>query len=135
MPNDAKLGLAVGVGLVIAVAVMYYRTESAATTSDPAATIVQPGQNDSAPRPLRNGKRTPTTSTARVEQDAPTQVVSRRHTIREGDTFQTLARQYYGAEEKEAILAGANRTAVSDDGTLTPGMSIVIPEMPDDEKQ
>ena len=63
MPNDAKLGLAVGVGLVIAVAVFYFRTESAASTADPAATIVQPDQTDPAAPPRRN-KRTPATSTA-----------------------------------------------------------------------
>jgi hypothetical protein len=35
MPNDAKLGLVVGVGLVIAVAVMFFRREAPA--SPPAA--------------------------------------------------------------------------------------------------
>ena len=34
MPNDAKLGLAVGVGPVIAFAVVHYRTESTAITVD-----------------------------------------------------------------------------------------------------
>src|SRR5437762_93534 len=115
MPNDAKLGLAVGVGLVIAVAVIYYRTETAAATADPAATIVQPDQPEAPVPPLRNGKRTPTTSTARETKGAPAQVVSRRHTVRAGDTFQTLARQYYGAEEKEAVLAAANREAANRD--------------------
>ena len=66
MPNDAKLGLAVGVGLVIAVAVVYYRTESATSTADPAATIIQQEQTDPPPA-LRNSRRTPTTSTARAE--------------------------------------------------------------------
>ena len=133
MPNDAKLGLAVGVGLVIAVAVMYYRTESAGSTADPAATIVQPEQTDPPP-PVRNRKRTPTTSTARLDKAAPTQVASRRHTVRAGDTFQTLARQYYGSEEKDAVLTAANRVATSSEGTLTIGTTLVIPEMPDDDQ-
>ncbi len=126
MPNDAKLGLAVGVGLVIFVAVMYYRTESAASTADPAATIVQPEQTSPAPPPRRN-KRTPATSTASAESGASMQVASRRHTVRAGDTFQTLARRYYGAEEKDAILAGANREVANGDGSLKPGMTVVIP--------
>ena len=79
MPNDAKLGLAVGVGLVIAVAVVYYRAESTAATADPAATIVQPDQSDPPPPPVRNGKRPPTTSTARVEKGPSMQVVGRHH--------------------------------------------------------
>jgi hypothetical protein len=41
MPNDAKLGLVVGVSLVIVVAVFFFRKEAPAI--DPAAaTIVQP---------------------------------------------------------------------------------------------
>jgi hypothetical protein len=75
MPNDAKLGLAAGVGLVIAVAIVYYRTESAASSADPAATIVRPGQTT--PAPPRRNKRVPATSTAAVDNDAPAQVVSR----------------------------------------------------------
>jgi nucleoid-associated protein YgaU len=129
MPNDAKLGLATGVGLVIAVAVINYRTESAGSSADPAATIVQPDQTDPPPSPRRSVKRTPTTSTARAAKGAPTQVASRQHTVQEGETFQTLARHYYGSDEKEAVLIDANREAASEDGTLTPGSSVVIPEM------
>ena len=131
MPNDAKLGLAVGVGLVIAIAVVFYRAESAALNGDPAATIVQP-ENTDPPPPPRRRKHTPTTSTARATMAAPTQFASRRHTVRAGDTFQTLARQYYGAEEKEAVLAAANREAANADGSLTPGMTVVIPETEDE---
>ena len=131
MPNDAKLGLAVGVGLVIAFAVVFYRTEATGQSGDPAATIVQPENTDPQPPP-RSRKRTPTTSTAWATTSAPAQVASRRHTVREGDTFQTLARQYYGAEEKDAVLAAANREAVNAEGTLTPGMTVVIPETEDE---
>jgi nucleoid-associated protein YgaU len=134
MPNDAKLGLAVGVGLVIFVAVLYYRTESSASTADPAATIVQPEQISPAPPPRRN-KRTPATSTASANKGASTQVASRRHTVRAGDTFQTLARRYYGAEEKEAILAGANGAVANEDGSLKPGTTVLIPTMDDGERQ
>jgi hypothetical protein len=43
MPNDAKLGLVVGVGLVIAVAVIFFRKEApAGPTGDPAAAIAKP---------------------------------------------------------------------------------------------
>ncbi len=132
MPNDAKLGLAVGVGLVIAFAVVFYRADSAGQSGDPAATIVQP-ENTDPPPPERRRKRTPTTSTARETTAAPAQIASRRHTVRAGETFQTLARHYYGAEEKETILAAANREAANADGTLTPGMTVVIPET-DDER-
>jgi hypothetical protein len=45
MPNDAKLGLLVGVGLVVAVAVMFFQNEAPApsgdksTTKSPAAVV------------------------------------------------------------------------------------------------
>ena len=49
MTNDAKLGLVIGLGLVIAVAVVYFRGDSnnrreqtAVTTAKPAATNRQP---------------------------------------------------------------------------------------------
>jgi phage tail protein X len=59
-------------------------------------------------------------------------VASRRHTVRAGDSFQTLARRYYGAEEKEAILAGANGAVANEDGSLKPGTTVVIPEADSD---
>jgi hypothetical protein len=78
MPNDAKLGLAVGVGLVIAFAIVYYRTESGAATADPAATIVRPVQSDPpAAAPSRISKRTPTTSTGRSDRNTPAQLAGR----------------------------------------------------------
>jgi hypothetical protein len=50
MPNDAKLGLVVGVSLVIVVAVFFFRKEAPAI--DPAAaTIVQPA-SESVPPPV-----------------------------------------------------------------------------------
>jgi hypothetical protein len=54
MPNDAKLGLAVGVGLVIAIAVVFFRKElPAPVATEPSATIVtseQPAQQPTAQR-------------------------------------------------------------------------------------
>ncbi len=43
MPNDAKLGLVLGVSLVIAVAVIFFRKElpGNARATDPSATIVK----------------------------------------------------------------------------------------------
>lgn len=50
MPNDAKLGLVVGVSLVIVVAVFFFRKEAPAI--DPAAaTIVQPA-SEAMPPPV-----------------------------------------------------------------------------------
>lgn len=56
MPNDAKMGLVVGVSLVILVAVFFFRKEAPA--SDPAAaTIVKPPPAVAPPPvPVSNGR-------------------------------------------------------------------------------
>jgi hypothetical protein len=56
MPNDAKLGLVVGVSLVIVVAVFFFRAETPAV--DPAAaTIVKPPPDlTPPPLPMGNGR-------------------------------------------------------------------------------
>jgi hypothetical protein len=44
MPNDAKLGLVCGVGLVIAVGVIFYRKDAAPRPPSGPAAIVKPQQ-------------------------------------------------------------------------------------------
>ena len=57
MPNDAKLGLVVGVSLVIVVAVFFFRKEAPAL--DPAAaTIVKPATEPTPPPPPVGNTRT-----------------------------------------------------------------------------
>jgi nucleoid-associated protein YgaU len=127
MPNDAKLGLVVGVGLVIAVAVLFFRKDPAA---DPAAaTSVQPV----APPP----RYTPPVRTRPVAarsgvRTGPSPVVGegRSHTVREGDTLFSLAKFYYGDPEKSAFLFEANRGRLSSAGVLPPGTVLVIPDLP-----
>jgi hypothetical protein len=78
MPNDAKLGLVVGVSLVIVIAVFFFRKEAPAL--DPAAaTIVKP-LSDAAPppRPVSNSRTVQAKATVHAsvgdqeaERDAP----------------------------------------------------------------
>jgi hypothetical protein len=54
MPNEAKFGLVIGVGLVILIAVVFFRRETAqAKTADPASAAVKPPGSLSAPRSAR----------------------------------------------------------------------------------
>jgi len=58
MPNDAKLGLVVGLGLVIAVAVIYFRNDSLRKREEsPAATAVKPTSATRQPPPPRGQAR------------------------------------------------------------------------------
>ena len=56
MPNDAKLGLVMGVSLVIAVAVIFFRKElpGSVKSTDPSTTI---GRAVTLPHPSANGLR------------------------------------------------------------------------------
>src|SRR5712692_9852412 len=98
MPNDAKLGLVVGVGLVIAVAVIYFRNDGAARRQEetPAATAVK--QVPSARQLPVRGQTKPTKARTAVHNDENEQAQSkpRRHTVTEGDTLVSLAERYYG---------------------------------------
>jgi nucleoid-associated protein YgaU len=108
MPNDARLGLVVGVGVVIAVAVIYYRKapESAAGAGEPAPALTAhaktPGRTTS--RPLR------------------------RHVVAEGETLTSLARQYYGDADKVELLQRANADVVGAVDEVPSGLILVIPE-------
>jgi len=89
MPNDAKLGLVVGVGLVIAVAVVFFRKELPPVSSSPdnaAATVGNPAVPGPSAQPrgvnrpakaktMARGEETDTPGTERVVpewQDQPT---------------------------------------------------------------
>jgi hypothetical protein len=54
MPNEAKFGLVIGMGLVILIAVVFFRREVAqGKTADPTSAAVKPPGSLSAPRAAR----------------------------------------------------------------------------------
>ena len=75
MPNDAKLGLVVGLGLVIAVAVVYFRNDSLRKREEsPAASAVKPA---SATRQLPpRGQARSTKARPAVQDDAAPQALT-----------------------------------------------------------
>ena len=90
MPNDAKCGLLVGVGLVLAVAVLFFQKEpggpETASTAPQALTPVVPAsagpQGGAAPPPAavppiprpRTGREVPGVTASFVAGDAPTRI-------------------------------------------------------------
>ena len=131
MPNDAKLGLVVGVGLVIAVAVLFFRKDTPYGTpnGDPApAAIVRPFP---LPSPASaSGRTAPACPTAWTTEPATPIAAPRRHTVREGDTLFTLARQYYNNAERFEAIYQANRGALRVPDPLPVGAELVIPDAP-----
>jgi nucleoid-associated protein YgaU len=126
MPNDAKLGLVVGVGLVIAVAIVFFRKEAPA--ADPAASVKQqppPAQ------PLSPARTRPVAAQPGIRATtAPIPAEGRCHTVRAGETLFSLAQHYYGDRDKSDLIYQSNRNRLSSPDSLEPGTVLVIPELP-----
>ncbi len=121
MPNDAKLGLVVGVALVIAVAVVFFRRE--APVGGP-ATNVQPGPAMMPPAPTTTNAFARTMSRGGAGS-------GRLHTVEDGETLFGLARRYYGDGEKSSALFEANQGRIRSPDRLPPGTVLVIPDLPE----
>jgi nucleoid-associated protein YgaU len=136
MPNDAKLGLVVGVGLVIIVAVVFFRKDlatstgllpekAAVSTYRPTAPAQRPIVTRSRPT-LAKGR-----AMSRAEEGTDAKLAVRRHTVAEGETLFTLARRYYGDGDKFIDLYKANRGVLASPDALPPGTELVIPDLDD----
>ena len=115
MPNDARLGLFFGVGLVITVAVLFFRKDL-------------PGVNLAAgnsPSWMSQGK-TP----GDAKSNAQTVSGGRRHVVQDGDTLINIAQKYYGDTGQFKTILNANREQVQSPDRLTPGTVLVIPDQP-----
>jgi hypothetical protein len=67
MPNDAKLGLVIGLGLVIALAVIYFRGDGGNRNEESAATAVKPAATHRRPSP--RGQSRPTKARPAVQTE------------------------------------------------------------------
>jgi nucleoid-associated protein YgaU len=113
MPNDAKLGMVVGVGLVIIVAVIFFRKDT--TAADAFATIPKSAPAVTQPAPARGARP--------GEAHGGT-----KHVVEDGDTLIDLSRRYYGTGEKFNVIYNANRDQLGAPDRLRPGMVLTIPE-------
>jgi nucleoid-associated protein YgaU len=127
MPNDAKLGLVVGVGLVIAVAVVFFPKDQSSslpwaveTASSVRAATTSPLVSGGARRPVEAKNAT------RTEHMVAT---SRQHTVQEGETLFSLAQRYYGDKDKFIEIYQVNRDVLKSADTLTPGTVLTIPDV------
>ena len=113
MPNDARLGLVVGVGLVIGFAVLTFRKDG------------------NPQRPPGNVETTPAGATqASAMSGLPTPAPRREHTVREGETLLSLAVRYYGDPARSSFLFRANQDRVRAPDHIPIGTVLYIPDLP-----
>src|SRR4051812_22465031 len=109
MPNDARLGLVVGVTLVILVAVLFVRKDATGGASRPGAvtsTTAGPATDltTNAPPPIPG---LPGAPAGAARTAAP-----RSHTVQEGETLTSVAVRYYGDPAQSSFLYQANRDRI-----------------------
>jgi nucleoid-associated protein YgaU len=115
MPRDARLGLVVGVGLVIGFAVLTFR------------------KDENPQRPPGNVEATPAGGAvhASAMSGLPTPAAPRReHTVREGETLLSLAVRYYGDPARSSFLFRANQDRVRAPDHVPIGTVLYIPDLP-----
>ncbi|MCC6419057.1 MAG: LysM peptidoglycan-binding domain-containing protein [Gemmataceae bacterium] len=107
MPREAKLGLVLGVGLVLVVAVIFFRKDAALARSaqDPSAVAARPP----GALPVARG--------------------GRRHVVKDGDTLFGLANHYYHDSTRFVELFRANHAVLKTPEKLPAGAVLVIPEL------
>lgn len=128
MPNDAKLGLVVGVGLVITVAVVFFRKDQMDLPS-PAADIPTSSRNAGFSPSVSNAGQRPPIETRTPTRNAHAVVSDYQHTVREGDTLFSLAERFYGDRDRFLEIYQVNRETLHGTDSLTPGMVLTIPKV------
>ncbi len=124
MPKDARLGLVVGLGVVLLVAILFFRREGLAQL--PAGSVDTPRATAGA------------INTFEVQASALPGVPSplagpRSHTVREGETLSSLAVRYYGDSHHSTFLFHANRNRLRAPDHVPIGTVLVIPDGPGDQ--
>ena len=134
MPNDAKLGLVIGVGLVIAVAAVFFRKDLAASKAaaeGPSSVAVSPAN----PAPAGAARGSYRQVKARTANGGDGNLEGQRHIVKEGETLFSLAQHYYGNEERFVDIYRVNREVVKTPDQLTPGTVLVIPDLGEQPEQ
>ncbi|MHC4111207.1 MAG: LysM peptidoglycan-binding domain-containing protein [Planctomycetota bacterium] len=134
MPKDFKIGMLLGLVLVIGVS-LWLSTRpglsaragmTAIGNSEAQREIVE--QNGFAPN--SPGGRSAETETETESQRKETKVVEgpRYHIVLDGETLSGISFQYYDSEHKWQKILDANKNTIKDVKNLKLGMRLIIPE-------
>ena len=132
MPKDFKIGMLVGLALVIG-ATIWLSTHPSLSAR---ARMPNPENNEDEqdtteyPNFLANSPDNhPVISEAESERKEVKAVEGPRyHTVRNGETLSGISFLYYGSETKWQKILDANRNIIKDVKNLKPGTELIIPE-------
>lgn len=120
MPNDAKLGLVVGMGLTIAAAVVFFAKEPGIAGAPPPSHIPEPRTDAWAA--TNQSSLTPAQVTSRSSHDAGVE-----YTIAPGDTLASIAQRHYGDAGRFIDIYQANRHRLPNPDRLPVGEKLRLP--------
>ena len=147
MQKDLKIGMALGLVLVV-VAALWLSTRPSLSTkarmlgSREATSLHSHNveQTRSAPNPP-NTSATETTTEIKAEQsNVPDLIVHEQqatsnkqqdmkfHIVRKGETLYDISHKYYGSANKWQKICDANRKTIKDVNRLAPGAKLIIPD-------
>ncbi len=119
MPKDAKMGLILGIGILIIIAVLFFRHRNGSDKNPKPAVFNKtqksqnPGNQVSLPE---NGEKVSG---------------GYRHVVQDGETLFSIAQKYYRDKSKFVRIYDANRGRLDNFSNLAPGTELFIPELQD----
>jgi nucleoid-associated protein YgaU len=127
MPNDARLGLVIGVTLVILMAILFVRKDATtAVNASPAnTTSVASSTQTRLSAPIPGVPGVPTNELKAKFRGGPLM-----HRVAEGESLMSLAVKYYGSNEYFSLLYEANRDQLRSPDRVTVGMMLRVPPRP-----
>jgi nucleoid-associated protein YgaU len=125
MPSDLRLGLVVGVGLVIVVAVVAFRKDDAVGGMAGSVQLPAPSTSGTA-----SAKRIALRMPTPLPGVAPVPAPGREHVVQEGETLFSLAVRYYGDGSRSSFLFRANQDRLLAPDRVPAGTVLYIPDLP-----
>jgi len=129
MPKDLKIGMLLG--LVLVMAVMLWL--SIGPGLSPKARIQHLRNIGTVQENSGSPNNHPTNSSAAIQPDSTiyeqTEKIKTQkfHIIRQGETLSDISHKYYGSANKWQMILDANRDEIEDVSKLQPGTKIIIP--------